>query len=209
MLMIVSVRISAVVEFAVVAARASVEGAGERRGDEGTLIAVTTTKSMTADAMRRGQRRHEREPGISATPPHCERKRALRYFEPSSSARRAEDESSTRMRESWRCLNRWPARLAAGSARSLAEIYRHFGETDVGDNSPLYRRVAVAIGDVRRERVARHRDGAAAQASPDGHPGGTARPGAARPRADAGRRATPPATSTPPRAAAIDVAAAR
>ena len=31
-------------------------------------------------------------------------------------------------------------------ARTLGEIYCHFGETDVGDNSPLYRAVACAIG---------------------------------------------------------------
>ncbi len=37
--------------------------------------------------------------------------------------------------------------LPAGSARTLADIYRHFGETDVADNSPLYHRVAVAFAD--------------------------------------------------------------
>jgi hypothetical protein len=35
----------------------------------------------------------------------------------------------------------------AGSARTLGDIYRHFGETDVADNSPLYRAVAVAVAD--------------------------------------------------------------
>jgi hypothetical protein len=35
----------------------------------------------------------------------------------------------------------------AGRARTLADIYRHFGETDVADTSPLYRRVAVAFAD--------------------------------------------------------------
>lgn len=35
----------------------------------------------------------------------------------------------------------------AGSARSLGEIYRHFGEVEVADNSPLYRAVGVAIAD--------------------------------------------------------------
>jgi hypothetical protein len=37
--------------------------------------------------------------------------------------------------------------VPAGSARGLGEIYRHFGESDVGDNSPLYRAVAIAIGE--------------------------------------------------------------
>jgi hypothetical protein len=36
--------------------------------------------------------------------------------------------------------------VPAGSARGLGEIYRHFGESDVGNSSPLYRAVAVAIG---------------------------------------------------------------
>jgi hypothetical protein len=37
--------------------------------------------------------------------------------------------------------------MAVGSARSLAEAYRHFGEVDVADSSPLYARVAVALSE--------------------------------------------------------------
>jgi hypothetical protein len=37
--------------------------------------------------------------------------------------------------------------VPAGSARSLSAIYRHFGEVDVADNSPLYQRVAIAFAD--------------------------------------------------------------
>jgi hypothetical protein len=33
----------------------------------------------------------------------------------------------------------------AGRARTLAEVYRHFGEVDAAGTSPLYERVAVAI----------------------------------------------------------------
>src|SRR4051812_9983889 len=37
--------------------------------------------------------------------------------------------------------------MAVGSARSLAEAFRHFGEVDVADSSPLYARVAVALSE--------------------------------------------------------------
>ncbi|HVV35517.1 MAG TPA: DUF2332 domain-containing protein [Acidimicrobiales bacterium] len=37
--------------------------------------------------------------------------------------------------------------MALGNARTLAEVYRHFGEVDVVDSSPLYERVAVAISE--------------------------------------------------------------
>ncbi|MFD0141420.1 MULTISPECIES: DUF2332 domain-containing protein [unclassified Streptomyces] len=35
----------------------------------------------------------------------------------------------------------------AGRARTLAQVYRHFGETDAARTSPLYARVAVALGE--------------------------------------------------------------
>ncbi len=35
----------------------------------------------------------------------------------------------------------------AGTARTLSDIYRHFGQNDAGDASPLYRRVAVEFAD--------------------------------------------------------------
>jgi hypothetical protein len=34
-----------------------------------------------------------------------------------------------------------------GRARTLAQVYRHFGEVDAADTSPLYRRVAVALSE--------------------------------------------------------------
>ena len=37
--------------------------------------------------------------------------------------------------------------MAVGNARTLSEVYRHFGEVDVADNSPLYERVAVAFSE--------------------------------------------------------------
>jgi Uncharacterized protein conserved in bacteria (DUF2332) len=37
--------------------------------------------------------------------------------------------------------------LPAGRARTLAEGYRHFGEVDAAGTSPLYQRVAVALGE--------------------------------------------------------------
>ena len=37
--------------------------------------------------------------------------------------------------------------MAVGRQRSLAEAYRHFGEVDVVDSSPLYGRVAVALSE--------------------------------------------------------------
>src|SRR6516162_7465148 len=37
--------------------------------------------------------------------------------------------------------------VAAGRARTLAEVYRHFGEVDAAGTSPLYERVAVALSE--------------------------------------------------------------
>ena len=34
-----------------------------------------------------------------------------------------------------------------GRARTLAEVYRHFGEVDAAETSPLYKRVAVALSE--------------------------------------------------------------
>jgi hypothetical protein len=36
-----------------------------------------------------------------------------------------------------------------GKARTLAEVYRHFGEVDAAETSPLYERVAVALSESR------------------------------------------------------------
>jgi hypothetical protein len=35
----------------------------------------------------------------------------------------------------------------ARTARTLAQVYRHFGEVDAGETSPLYQRVAVALSE--------------------------------------------------------------
>jgi hypothetical protein len=37
--------------------------------------------------------------------------------------------------------------MALGNARTLSEVYRHFGEVDVADSSPLYERVAIAVSE--------------------------------------------------------------
>src|SRR6266496_3356452 len=37
--------------------------------------------------------------------------------------------------------------VPAGRARTLAQVYRHFGEVDAGGTSPLYERVAVALSE--------------------------------------------------------------
>jgi hypothetical protein len=37
--------------------------------------------------------------------------------------------------------------VPAGRARSLAQVYRHFGEVDAAGTSPLYERVAIALSD--------------------------------------------------------------
>ena len=34
-----------------------------------------------------------------------------------------------------------------GRARTLAQVYRHFGEVDAAETSPLYERVAVALSE--------------------------------------------------------------
>ena len=34
-----------------------------------------------------------------------------------------------------------------GRARTLAQVYRHFGEVDAAEPSPLYERVAVALSE--------------------------------------------------------------
>lgn len=39
------------------------------------------------------------------------------------------------------------SRSPAGAARTLAEVYRHFGEVEVADTSPLYARIAVALSE--------------------------------------------------------------
>ena len=50
------------------------------------------------------------------------------------------------------CENREMA--AIGRGRTLAEAYRHFGEVDVVDSSPLYARVAVALSESEEARRA-------------------------------------------------------
>lgn len=37
--------------------------------------------------------------------------------------------------------------VPAGRARTLAQVYRHFGEADAAGTSPLYGRVAVALSE--------------------------------------------------------------
>ena len=37
-----------------------------------------------------------------------------------------------------------------GRARTLAQVYRHFGEVDAAEESPLYARVAVALSESDR-----------------------------------------------------------
>jgi hypothetical protein len=37
--------------------------------------------------------------------------------------------------------------VPAGGARTLAQVYRHFGEVDAAGTSPLYERVAVALSE--------------------------------------------------------------
>jgi hypothetical protein len=37
--------------------------------------------------------------------------------------------------------------VPAGKARTLAQVYRHFGEVDAAGTSPLYERVAVALSE--------------------------------------------------------------
>src|SRR3984885_9349480 len=34
-----------------------------------------------------------------------------------------------------------------GKARTLAQVYRHFGEVDAAETSPLYERVAIALSE--------------------------------------------------------------
>ena len=34
-----------------------------------------------------------------------------------------------------------------GKVRSLAQVYRHFGEVDAAETSPLYQRVAIALSE--------------------------------------------------------------
>ena len=40
-----------------------------------------------------------------------------------------------------------PSALPVGRARTLAQIYRHFGEVDAAETSPLYERVAIALSE--------------------------------------------------------------
>jgi Uncharacterized protein conserved in bacteria (DUF2332) len=48
-------------------------------------------------------------------------------------------------------MTRMPAdrrkRRTSGRARTLAQVYRHFGEVDAAGTSPLYERVAVALSE--------------------------------------------------------------
>src|SRR4051794_229951 len=37
--------------------------------------------------------------------------------------------------------------VPVGRARTLAQVYRHFGEVDAAETSPLYERVAVALSE--------------------------------------------------------------
>ena len=37
--------------------------------------------------------------------------------------------------------------MPVGRARTLAQVYRHFGEVDAAETSPLYERVAVALSE--------------------------------------------------------------
>src|SRR5438093_13107236 len=37
--------------------------------------------------------------------------------------------------------------VPVGKARTLAQVYRHFGEVDAAETSPLYERVAVALSE--------------------------------------------------------------
>src|SRR4029434_10827562 len=37
--------------------------------------------------------------------------------------------------------------VPVGTARTLAQVYRHFGEVDAAETSPLYQRVAVALSE--------------------------------------------------------------
>src|SRR3954454_17690330 len=37
--------------------------------------------------------------------------------------------------------------VPVGRARTLAQVYRHFGEVDAAETSPLYQRVAVALSE--------------------------------------------------------------
>src|SRR3981081_58988 len=38
-------------------------------------------------------------------------------------------------------------RVPVGRARTLAQVYRHFGQVDAAPTSPLYERVAVALSE--------------------------------------------------------------
>ncbi len=40
-----------------------------------------------------------------------------------------------------------PSEVPAGRARTLTQVYRHYGEVDVAEASPLYERVAVALSE--------------------------------------------------------------
>ena len=45
-----------------------------------------------------------------------------------------------------------------GKARTLAQVYRHLGEVDAAETSPLYERVAVALSESREAlRASRRR----------------------------------------------------
>ena len=40
--------------------------------------------------------------------------------------------------------------MPVGKVRSLARVYRHFGEVDAAETSPLYERVAIALSESER-----------------------------------------------------------
>jgi hypothetical protein len=54
---------------------------------------------------------------------------------------------STHPHRDFRGLSGGRAAAAAGRARTLAQVYRHFGEVDIAGISPLYERVAVALSE--------------------------------------------------------------
>ena len=57
-----------------------------------------------------------------------------------------------------------------GRARTLAQVYRHFGEVDAAETSPLYERVAVGSGIGRGKRLGASGEGEVVQRGED-HPG--------------------------------------
>ena len=56
-----------------------------------------------------------------------------------------------------------------GRARTLAQVYRHFGEVDAAGVSPMYERVAVALSE-SAEALRAIEAAPARQAAPHGDP---------------------------------------